>query len=89
MKTIDLQNPRKTDLSPCSKTVLALAWKYMRIRIATIHAFPSDAIGVSWVKGSYRQACMEKEVDTRFLRFEYDMMNHQYITSLVRFRTCL
>ncbi|KAJ3475374.1 hypothetical protein NLI96_g11875 [Meripilus lineatus] len=84
MRNIDPRNPRERDLSPLSHSVLQLACRYFRIRLATIDAFPSDTQVVSWIKASFRQACTDKNAPRRGERFHHEAEYYKYIFQLIK-----
>ncbi|KAJ3475398.1 hypothetical protein NLI96_g11862 [Meripilus lineatus] len=81
---VDFSSPREGDLSPMSHSVMALAGKYMRIRVATMHGFPSEVEVIAWVKACFRQACEELGAPRRLERFTHDRKFFDFIYLLVR-----
>lgn len=83
-KHIDQRKPRERDLSPISYSIMRLAARYFRVRLATLDAYPSESEVVSWVKASFRQACADKNAPRRQERFNQDVVYYKYMFKLVR-----
>ncbi|KAJ3486101.1 hypothetical protein NLI96_g4504 [Meripilus lineatus] len=83
-KRIDPQKPRERDLSPISQSLIPLAKRYFRIRLATVDLYPSDVQVVSWIKGSVHQACTEKNIPRRYERYTHDATYSKYMFKLIK-----
>ncbi|KAI0056854.1 hypothetical protein BV25DRAFT_1794927, partial [Artomyces pyxidatus] len=70
--------------TPQTKTVVRVANKHFRIKIAIDDAFPVDAIVVQWAKASFLEACNEVGAPRRAARFHHDQIYVDLMVGIIK-----